>query len=58
MVSDIPIQLKFYCQQPPHSACYNYTMNKRYAQLVSYNILYLNPSSHHYQPLYKKYIAV
>ena len=36
----------------------NSTMNKTEAQLVSYGILYLNPSSHQCQPSYKKYIAV
>ena len=33
-------------------------MYKTEAQIVSYNILFLNPSSHQCQPLYKKYIAV
>ena len=33
-------------------------MNKTEAQIVSYGILYLNPSSHQCQPSYKKYIAV
>ena len=36
----------------------NSTMNKTEAKLVSYGILYLNPSSHQSQPSYKKYIAV
>ena len=36
----------------------NSTMNKKEAQIVSYGILYLNPSSHLCQPSYKKYIAV
>ena len=34
------------------------TMYKTEAQIVSYGILYLNPSSHKCQPSYKKYIAV
>ena len=34
----------------------NSTMNKTEAQIVSYGILYLNPSSHQWQPSYKKYI--
>ena len=33
-------------------------MSKTDAQIVSYGILYLNPSSHQCQPSYKKYIAV
>ena len=33
-------------------------MNKTEAQIVSYGILYLNPSFHQCQPSYKKYIAV
>ena len=33
-------------------------MDKTEAQIVSYVILYLTPSSHHCQPSYKKYIAV
>ena len=33
-------------------------MNKTEAQIVSYGILYLNPSSHQCQPLYTKYTAV
>ena len=33
-------------------------MYKTEAQIVSYGILYLNPSSHQCQPSYKKYIAV
>ena len=32
-------------------------MYKTEAQIVSYGILYLNPSSHQCQPSYKKYIA-
>ena len=36
----------------------NSTMDKTEAQIVSYGILYLNPSSHQCQPPYKKYIAV
>ena len=32
-------------------------MSKTEAQIVSYGILYLNPSSYQYQPSYKKYIA-
>ena len=36
----------------------NSTMNKTEAQIVSYGILYLNPSSHQCQTSYKKYIAV
>ena len=36
----------------------NSTMYKTEAQIVSYGILYLNPSSHQCQPTYKKYIAV
>ena len=36
----------------------NSTMKKKEARIVSYGILYLNPSSHHCQPSYKKYIAV
>ena len=36
----------------------NSTMDKAEAQIVSYGILYLNPSSHQCQPSYKKYIAV
>ena len=36
----------------------NSTMYKTEVQIVSYGILYLNPSSHQCQPLYKKYIAV
>ena len=32
-------------------------MNKTEAQIVSYGILYLNPSSYQCQPSYKKYIA-
>ena len=35
----------------------NSTMNKTEAQIVSYGILYLNPSSYQCQPSYKKYIA-
>ena len=35
----------------------NSTMSKTEAQLVSYGILYLNPSSYQCQPSYKKYIA-
>ena len=34
------------------------TMDKTEAQIVSYGILYLNPSSRQCQPSYKKYIAV
>ena len=33
-------------------------MSKTEAQIVSYGILYLNPSSLQLQPSYKKYIAV
>ena len=33
-------------------------MDKTEAQIVSYGILYLNPSSHQCQPSYKKYNAV
>ena len=33
-------------------------MYKTEAQIVSYGILYLDPSSHQCQPSYKKYIAV
>ena len=33
-------------------------MYKTEVQIVSYGILYLNPSSHQCQPSYKKYIAV
>ena len=33
-------------------------MNKTQAQIVSKGIPYLNLSSQHYQPSYKKYIAV
>ena len=33
-------------------------MDKTEAQIVSYGIFYLNPSSHQCQPSYKKYIAV
>ena len=33
-------------------------MDKTEAQIVSYDILYLNPSSHLCQPSYNKYIAV
>ena len=33
-------------------------MYKTEAQIVSYAILYLNPSSYQFQPSYKKYIAV
>ena len=36
----------------------NSTMYKTEAQIVSYGIHYLNPSSHQCQPSYKKYIAV
>ena len=36
----------------------NSTMNKTLVQIVSYSILYLNPSSYHCQSSYKKYIAV
>ena len=36
----------------------NSTMYKTEAQLVSYGILHLKPSSHQCQPSYKKYIAV
>ena len=36
----------------------NSTMDKTKAQIVSYGILYLNPSSHQCQPSYKKYISV
>ena len=36
----------------------NSTMYRTEAQIVSYGILYLNPSSHQCQPSYKKYIAV
>ena len=35
----------------------NSTMNETEAQLVSYGILYLKPSSYHCQPSHKKYIA-
>ena len=33
-------------------------MDKTEAEIVSYGILYLNPSSHQCQPSNKKYIAV
>ena len=33
-------------------------MDKTEAQIVSYGILYLNPSSHQCRPSYEKYIAV
>ena len=33
-------------------------MKKTEAQIVSYDIPYLNPSPHQCQPSYKKYIAV
>ena len=33
-------------------------MDKTEAQIVSYGILYFNPSFHQCQPSYKKYIAV
>ena len=33
-------------------------MDKTEAQIVSYGILYLDPSSHQCQPSYKKYISV
>ena len=33
-------------------------MDKTEAQIVSYGIIYLNPSSHQCQPSYKIYIAV
>ena len=33
-------------------------MDKTDAQIVSYGILYSNPSSHQCQPSYEKYIAV
>ena len=36
----------------------NSTMYKIEAQIVSYDILYLKPSSHQCQTSYKKYIAV
>ena len=36
----------------------NSIIDKSEAQIVSYGILYLNPSSHLCQPSYKKYIAV
>ena len=47
------------CDQP-FRACLkdNSYMYKTEAQIVSYGILYLNPSSHQCQPSYKKYIAV
>ena len=32
-------------------------MNETEAQIVSYDILYLNPSSYQCQPSYTKYIA-
>ena len=35
----------------------NSTISKTEAQIVSYGILYLNPSSYQCQPSYKKYIA-
>ena len=33
----------------------NYNVDKTYPQIVSYSILYLNPSSHPCQPSYKQY---
>ena len=33
-------------------------MNKTEAQMFSYGLLYLNPSSHQCQPSYKKYMAL
>ena len=36
----------------------NSTMDKTGGQIVSYGILYLNPSSHQCQPSHKKYIGV
>ena len=44
-----------------YSCCWlkdNSTMYKTEAQIVSYGILYLNPSSHKCQPSYKKYIGL
>ena len=53
------------CSMVRHSKQYvhtvlkdNSTMDKTDAQIVSYGILYLNPSSHQCQPSYKKYIPV
>ena len=43
--------------QPKCALKDNPTMHKTEAQIVSYSILYLNPSSHQCQPSYKKYIA-
>ena len=55
----IPAGASYKCKvASDHDLKDNSTMYKTEAQIVSYSILYLNPSSHQCQPSYKKYIAV